>query len=242
MDYGLIVDLETTGLNAKTDKIIEIGIVLFALSGDGKPAIQTMYSALEDPGVPLSDEIIKLTGITDEMLVGQAICWDTVKAMFNKASIAIAHNAPFDRSFLKAHPVGASLDCHWACSAQHIDWASQGYKSRSLTYLAADHGFVNPFAHRALFDCATTFRLVADHLPELIEKSYQKVFLIQAFEAAFDVKDVLKRRGYRWNAGDRVWQRHVLEGELAAERQFLATDIYGGTATHSETLTNIFGE
>lgn len=236
MDYGLIVDLETTGLNPKTDVIIEIGIVLFALSGDGKPAIQTMYSALEDPGEPLSEEIIALTGITDEMLTGEAIDWDIVKGLFAKASIAIAHNAPFDRSFLDHHPVGQSLDIHWACSIQHIDWASKGYKSRSLTYLAADHGFVNPFAHRALFDCATTFRVVSDHLPELIEKSYQKVFLIQAFGAAFDVKDALKKRGYRWNAGDRVWQKNVLEGDLASEREFLATDIYSGTATHSETL------
>lgn len=238
MDYGLIVDLETTGLNPETDEIIEIGIVLFALSGEGKPAIQTMYSALQDPGAPLSAEIVKLTGITDEMLVGQAIDWDIVGGLFDKASLAIAHNAPFDRGFLNNHPVGKTLDIHWACSIQHIDWASKGFKSRSLTYLAADHGFVNPFAHRALFDCATTFRLVADHLPELIEKSYQKVFLVQAFGAAFDVKDALKRRGYRWNAGDRVWQKNVLEAELPGERDFLAADIYGGTATHSETLVN----
>lgn len=236
MDHGLIVDLETTGLNPKTDKIIEIGIILFAMMRNGEPAIQKMYGALEDPGEPLTPQITKLTGITDEMLTGQAIDWPYVRELFTTSSICIAHNAAFDRAFLINHPEFAGIDCHWACSQLHIDWAAKGYKTRALNYLAADHGFVNPFAHRALFDCATTFRLVTDHLAELSEKSYQKIFSVQAFGAPFDLKDVLKKRGYRWNPGDKVWQTTVFEGELGEERAFLAENIYGGTATHSESL------
>lgn len=239
MDYGLIVDLETTGLNPKTDKIIEIGIILFAVTENGKPAIQTMYSALEDPGEGLSPEIVGLTGITDEMLAGQTIDWTQVNALFAKASIAIAHNAPFDRGFLMQHPAFEARDTHWACSVQHIDWASKGFKSRSLTYLAADHGFVNPFAHRALFDCATTYRVASAHLAELIEKSYQKLFLIQAFGARFEVKDLLKKRGYRWNGGEKVWQKTVFEDQLKNERDYLSENIYGGPPAHSETLTTL---
>lgn len=234
MDYGLIVDVETTGLNAKTDSIIEIGTVLFAVSASGEPAIQSMYGGLEDPGGPLSPEIIALTGITDDILAGQSIDWQMVNSMFARASIVIAHNAAFDRGFITGHPKFTGQDCHWACSVQHIDWQAKGFKSRALNYLAADHGFVNPFAHRAVFDCATTFRLVAPHLGELIEKSYQKRYLIQAFDAPFETKELLKKRQYRWNAKEKVWQRQLLEGQLQGEREFLAAEVYGGTAIHSE--------
>lgn len=235
MDYGLVVDVETTGLSAQSDSIIEMGLLLFAVTESGAPAIQTLYGGVEDPGRPLSPEIVTLTGLTDETLAGQQIDWGMVNSLFSKASIIIAHNAAFDRSFIVRHPKFEVPDAHWACSVQHIDWHAKGFKTRALNYLAADHGFVNPFAHRALFDCATTFRLIADHLPELIAKSYQKRFLVQAFDAPFDSKDALKQRNYRWNAKDRVWQKPVLADDLSAEREFLGQNVYGGMATHSET-------
>lgn len=235
MDFGLIVDLETTGLDPEKDRIIEIGIIEFGLEGDQPPVVIRSYSGLEDPGQPLSPEITKITGLATAHVLGQKIDWDLVRDFFSRSEIVIAHNCDFDRSFLVRRKELTGLRPHWACSMRHINWKAHGFNTLSLNYLAADHGFVNPFAHRALFDSAATFRLITPYLPELIERSYQREFMIRAVQSPFDSKDALRARGYRWNAEERCWGRVVAEGDLEAERLFMATEVYKGRASHEET-------
>lgn len=236
MDFGLIVDVETTGLDAKKDQIIEIGICEFGWQTDKLPVILGLYGALEDPGRALPDEIVKLTGITDDALKGQAINWKTVHASFERASVIIAHNAEFDRSFLMRRPELMDLNKHWACSVKHIDWTAHGFGSKKLNYLAADHGFVNPFAHRALFDCATTFRIVAPHMSELIANSFEPEIRVVAWNSPFESKDSLRSRGYRWDAEQRVWHRTIQARRVEEERSYLTAEVYRGTPRHVEEL------
>ena len=51
--------------------------------------------------------------------------------------------------------------------------------------------------------------------------------IVRAIGAPFDAKDELKRRGYRWDGGDkghpRYWWREVSNQELAEEKAFLAS-------------------
>lgn len=234
MDFGLIVDLETTGLDAKADRIIEIGLVEFAVEGEEPPHLTRCYGALQEPDVPLSEEVQRITGLTPKVLAGHRIDWDIVRGFFDRASIAIAHNMEFDRGFLMSSGELAGKRIHWGCSMRHINWQRQSFKTTALNYLAADHGFVNPFAHRAVFDCATTFRLVAPHLRELIARSYEREYLIKAVHSPFESKDVLRQRGYRWDPTERCWSRVCSETTLSEEREFLAEQVYGGVARHLE--------
>jgi DNA polymerase-3 subunit epsilon len=236
MDFGLIVDVETTGLDPKTDKIIEIGLVEFAVGEGVDPTITGMYSGLEDPGGPIPPKVVEITGIGDRVVQGRAIDWALVKSYFDRASVVIAHKMSFDRAFLRRRPeLGGLEEVQWACSLKHIAWDRLGFKSRSLTYLAADHGFLNPFAHRALFDCATTFRLIAPRLNELLDAAAQREFRVLAKGSPFETKDKLRERGYRWDSETRVWWRDLLESYLPEERQWLAQEIYAGRKpTHEE--------
>ena len=238
MDIGVIVDLETTGLDPLKDQVVEVGLIEFAVSPDSAGGLRAGmtggYSALQDPGQPLPPEVAKLTGLSDDLLVGQSVDWTVVRKTLSRASIVIAHNAAFDRAFLERRPELDGIKPHWACSVKHINWRQHGFKTRALNYLAADHGFVNPFAHRALFDCATTFRLVAPYLEELIRRSYLGEYLVSATGAAFETKDILRINGYRWNPEARVWAKNLLEDELEEERKFLATEVYKGDTRHRE--------
>ena len=238
MDIGVIVDLETTGLDPLKDQVVEVGLIEFAVSPDSAGGLRAGmtggYSALQDPGRPLPPEVAKLTGLSDDLLVGQSVDWAVVRETLSRASVVIAHNAAFDRAFLERRPELDGIKPHWACSVKHINWRQHGFKTRALNYLAADHGFVNPFAHRALFDCATTFRLVAPYLEELIRRSYLGEYLVSATGAAFETKDILRINGYRWNPEARVWAKNLLEDELVEERKFLATEVYKGDTRHRE--------
>lgn len=236
MDYGLIVDLETTGLNCEVDRIIELGFCEFGWQQGQTPVLLRTYGGLEDPGVPLTAQIQQLTGLSDAVLTGQKIDWQFVRSVWERASVIIAHNAQFDRGFILKRPELKDVTKRWACSVRHIDWDAKGFGSRKLQYLAADHGFINPFAHRAVFDCATTFRLVGPHLSELVANSFEPEYKVLALASPFESKDLLKANGYRWDADMRVWHKTVLAVNIAAERQFLAEKIYGGATRHAEEV------
>lgn len=226
MDFGVIVDLETTGIDPEKDRIIEIAILEFGVVADKEPVISRCFSGVEDPGIEVSDEILKITGLTREIIAGQKIDWDYVRKMLSTAGVVIAHNMEFDRAFLQNSGHLEGMKLHWACSRRHIDWQKHNFRTTALNYLAADHGFVNPFAHRALFDCATTFRLITPYMQELIARSYEREYLVRAVYSPFESKDVLKKRGYNWNQDQRVWERRVPESGIADERAFLMAEVY----------------
>ncbi len=234
MDIGLIVDLETTGLEAGKDKIIEIGLLEFIVEEDFKPVVTRAYGALQDPGIPLTPEITRITGLTNAAVRGQTIDWDLVRGHFDRAALVIAHNADFDRSFLEKSGELRGHQSHWCCSMRHVDWQKHGFKTQALNYLAADQGFVNPFAHRALFDCATTFRVVSPYLQEMIDRSHMREYVVKAVNSPFESKDALKERGYRWEAKDRYWYKVVPEPQMPEERAFLSEQVYRGKPQHIE--------
>ena len=92
------LDLETTGLSLENDTITEIGAVLFR---DGKEVAN--FQRFVAVHRKLDPENIKLTGITDEMLVGapeiDAVLPELMEFIGNR--IVVAHNAKFDTGFIR---------------------------------------------------------------------------------------------------------------------------------------------
>lgn len=63
-------------------------------------------------------------------------------------------------------------------------------------------------------------------LRELIDRASTPAWMVSATGAIFDVKELLKGRGYRWMAESSVWSREVGEDELQVERAWLAENVY----------------
>ena len=224
MDKGIIIDLETSGLDYKKDSIIEIGIIEFVICDtDNSLHITNMYSSLQDPGFDISSSISEVTHIRNDFLKSESINWDVVSSFFKSASIVIAHNAEFDSKFLAKRPEIKDIPVHWGCSLNHINWHAHGFKTRALNYLAADMQFVNPFAHRALFDCATTFRVIQNYILELINTSYEQKNRITVSKSAYELSQSFKDRGYKWNKDEKSWFKEVFESTLNDEKTFLQT-------------------
>jgi DNA polymerase III subunit epsilon len=243
---GLIVDVETTGLDPTRDKIIELAILPFDFSSaGGLYAVHEGYAALEDPGMPVPETVTRLTGITDEDVGGQTLDDDMVAALAAEAALVIAHNAAFDRRFVERRfPV--FVDKPWGCSSEQVPWAEEGLRSRSLDYLLYRFGWFFD-GHRAMNDCRATLHLLSLDLPMsgrpalavLLQAARRRSWCLRAIESRIELKDRLKARGYRWSNGDdgkpRTWYREVDEADLAAEERFLVDEIYVGQPRYTKT-------
>jgi DNA polymerase III subunit epsilon len=235
---GVFADIETTGLDPGTDKIIELAMVRFEFLPDGRIfRILDEFSAFADPGFPLPEGIVHLTGITDAMVQGRSIDAAQVQAFLDSVALVIAHNAAFDRVFLEsAFPVFETKA--WACSMKEIPWAEEGCTSAKLEYLAWRQGFFFD-GHRALTDCLAGLHLLSmallvsgePTLKVLLDRARQREYRLWAQGSPFDAKEILKARGYRWSPGThhlpRAWYIDLPSEKVKEEIRFLQQQIYG---------------
>lgn len=98
IDTYVSLDLETTGLNPKLDKIIEIGMVKVC---DGE--ITAQMETFVNPGRALEQRIVELTGIEDKQLAdAPEIAEILPEALaFIGDDILLGHGVLFDYSFMK---------------------------------------------------------------------------------------------------------------------------------------------
>lgn len=229
---GVVVDVETTGVDPTRDKIIEFAARMFWATYDGEVvAVGPSRSWLEDPGEPLSPEIVRLTGLTDGELAFRSINDAEVAEMLVRADFIVAHNARFDRPLVERRfPTRAGLA--WCCSCQDIGWAAHGFEGRGLGWLLAQCGQFHE-GHRAAADVDATIALLRQVLPngrtalaEMLDVAERPGWIVSAVGAHFDVKEGLKARGYRWHAEASVWRREVGDAALADERAWLDENVY----------------
>jgi DNA polymerase-3 subunit epsilon len=236
---GLCLDTETTGLNHAEDKMIEVGIVAFEFDPATGEILRVVarYNGFEDPGCPLPTEITEITGITDEMVVGQAFDDDRISSLADMATLVVAHNAAFDRKFVEdRYPLFAKMP--WACSLFQIDWSRERIGSRTLEYLLYKCGGYSIKAHRALDDAEGVLGLLLGEFPvtrapifkELLTRSKETTSKIVAVGAPYGKKDELKQRGYRWsdgtNNGLKGWWTSIAQQQEEGELAYLAKEIY----------------
>ncbi len=239
MRQGLFVDTETTGLDPARDEIIELAMVPFTYGLDGQVyAMGEPFQQLREPSKPIPAEITAITGIDDAMVAGRRIDPDEVAHFAAPASLVVAHNAAFDRKFLERFCETFNTK-PWACSMSGIDWAAEGYEGTKLAYLAGSAGFFYE-RHRATHDCMAAIELLArvhprsgrTGLAQLLERARTPSFRIWAENSPFELKDILKARGYRWNGegsgSPRAWYIDVADEAREAEIAFLKAEIYGG--------------
>lgn len=234
---GILLDVETTGLNTSQDEIIKLAMVKFTyLPDDRIAAVTGMFSSFNEPSIPIPEEVVELTHITDEMVAGHRIDPDAVASFVSDAALTIAHNANFDRKFAERYwPLFERKP--WACSATEVEWCKHGFDGSRLGYLLAGVGLFHD-AHRATDDCRALLEILSSDIPKLnrsafailLERARRKTVRIWAEQSPFELKDTLKKRGYRWSDGSdgrpRSWYVDVDEASQTAEIEFLRTEIY----------------
>ena len=154
----IVLDIETTGLFYKTEKITEIGAVKVK---DGE--IIDTFETFVNPEIPIPQRIVELTGITDDM-VKDAETIDKVMPKFLEFIgnlKLVAHNADFDVGFLKynAENLGLEMNNDYIDSLALSRQLFPEFKKHKLGILAEKFGINVENAHRALDDVKTLFKV-----------------------------------------------------------------------------------
>ena len=229
------LDLETTGLNKDTCKIIEFAGKVTAIdkSNGELLGIVDEYESFNDPEESIEPEITRITGITDDIVAGHSIDWESVSRVLNQADIIVAHNASFDRAFMDRY-LPLSQDKVWVCSVSDINWPERGFGARGQEILCIWHGFYYE-SHRAMSDVDALIHLVTHEAEEsdnaaleLIANAAKSTYKIAALNSPFQTKDILKSRRYRWDPQNRYWWKNLVLDEIDTEKEWMADNIYNG--------------
>lgn len=190
------LDIETTGLNPKRDRIIEIGAVKVR---EGKEVQQ--FEKLINPARKLEEKIIQLTGITDEELEKAPYIEDVLPELldFMGNDVLLGHRILFDFSFIKRAAVNNNL----SFEKQGIDTLKIARKflpeleSRRLPFLCEYYG-IKYDAHRAGNDARAAaglyFKLM-DDFPD--EEAYKPASLIYKVKKESPITWKQKERLYK---------------------------------------------
>ncbi len=150
-----IIDVETTGLSSKAEKITEIAIIIH----DGEKIIDE-FSSLVNPEKPIPYKITMLTGINNNM-IGEAPKFSEIAKKIielTEGRIIVGHNVAFDYSFIKNEYAQLFYEFKrkTLCTVKLSRKLLPGYRSYSLGNLCKSLNIKNNSIHRAYGDAKAT--------------------------------------------------------------------------------------
>ncbi len=207
MRRALLLDTETTGLDPWVDRVIEVAVTLFDLEL-GCPLAS--YASL----IQASDNAAEsVNGIPPAALADAPhgiVVWRAVAEMAAQADVVAAHNAAFDRAFVRAAGIASVADMTWCCTMSDFDWGG----SRKLVEIALNRGVGVASIHRAAADVDIMARLFArvrergGDLPALFRRAARPKRRFVA-QVSFEMKYLAKEAGFSWSPERSEWHREM---------------------------------
>jgi len=186
--YGLILDVETTGLGPTKDEVIELALKLFSYRTDSGEIIDILEEdvflrePLSTTALSNYENAYRVHGIPFELVKGKSFYDVKIKSYFHRADAVFAHNASFDRSFLY-HMYPEVNDLMWYCTMRNVPWKNYGFPNGKLLTLLQAHNITNHQTHRALDDITYLMDLLKKtspkgnlYLQEVLEKGPMKKY------------------------------------------------------------------
>lgn len=221
----LILDTETTGVDPATDRMIELGAVLFdAVLGVPIEARSFLLPSDDNAAEPINR--IPAAAVREPWTIERQHVRPILEHLIRRGekvrgeTLLVAHSADFDRQWLEAPdaPLG-----RWICSYRDASWPRVPGETGSLSSiaLAYDVGIVR--AHRALEDCLTLAAVLArvheiEHgLEAWIARALEPKTEVIACVSYAD-REKAKSAGFRWDPERKLWVRPVRVSQLAEYR------------------------
>ena len=210
----LFLDTETTSLSPQDGRVIEVAVALFDL--ELGCAIESYASLIRADG----NAAESANGIPPAALVeaNHAIeVWRRVAEVAARADVLAAHNAEFDRSFVRAAGLTALAERVWVDTMSDFDWGG----ARKLVEIALNHGVGVASIHRAAADVDTMVRLFArvkergGDLPALFRRAARPKRRFVAM-VPYEMRRQAKDANFAWDGERRQWWRMMVPDDAEA--------------------------
>ncbi|MEE3467464.1 MAG: PolC-type DNA polymerase III, partial [Eubacterium sp.] len=190
-DSYVVFDLETTGFSPTRCRIIEIG----AVKVEGGEIVDR-FSEFVDPHMPIPPRIRDLTGITDDMVQGapdiNEILPDFMR--FCEGCILVAHNAPFDHSFIRAK--AADMGCETSYTVVDTVGIARilfpDMARATLDAVAKKMKISLEHHHRAVEDAEATAQIFVKMIPMLAKQGITDLHAL--YERTHHAPEITKRK------------------------------------------------
>lgn len=209
----LIVDTETTGLDAECDQCLELGAILFSIPHRQVLAQMSCLLPVDRNPAESINRIPAEVSRVDQPW-GEGLVW--FEKMMDHADYLVAHNAAFDRQWFGRGALPKATR-PWLCTLDDVRWPeARNLRARpSVIDLALAYGIPVWSAHRALTDCtylAEVFQR-CDDLELLIAHALEPRRLVRA-QVSYDQRHLAREAGFRWNEPVKgAWARRLSERE-----------------------------
>ena len=235
------LDLETTGRDIMVDQAIEVGAVLWD-TDKAKPlkifSEMVFYDEIWKGATSTKEDIERLIKVSYSELQQYGKhpldVYHGLKQIMSIPDIAavVAHNGnEFDKPLLLNNLK------RWGIEIPNLPWIdtmidipySPEIKARKLPYIAAEHGFLNPFAHRAIFDVLTMLKIVQFYDIEWILKVSKEPIVtlvantVHPREDGGHSNEVAKSRGFHYDVPNKRWIKVVRESQVQTEKNAIST-------------------
>jgi DNA polymerase III epsilon subunit-like protein len=225
------IDFEATDKIPETARITEIGAVLF--EADHTWTAQGEFSQfVYDPSYPpQSEEVIRVTGITDEMLKKDGArpqeALEKLLTFVGRAEYIMAYNVDYDRVLLEHESKRLGLPViskeKWVCALRDVPYP-EFYTCRKLAHLALDHGcFFDPKGlHRAVNDVKLMGQLLVEGgytIEQMLKYRDEPTYIARAM-VSYDERELAKAERFSWEKlGDqtfpKMWVKQVKASAVA---------------------------
>lgn len=228
---GINENLLENGVNLATDRVTEIGAVLWDV--ERNQPVKILSELIDEADhLPIDEDTCELTGIDDAMLADWGAKDEEIKlilkrliAMIDSAEAIVAHNGGnYDRPMIEAMAkrYGISFpDKTWIDTGRDVEFPRKIHM-RSMAALEHAHGFVNPFPHRAVTDVLSMLKIFSSYNYDRILALAQSpmVTIVASLKAPnwkdaeavaeFNrVKNKVAKARFRWNPSDKTWSKDI---------------------------------
>lgn len=228
---GMNENLIENGVNLETDRVIEVGAVLWDFSKN--TPLQIISELIdENDRLPISEEVRELTGIDDEMVNtwglkgAQTVSFlKNLQAFMNKADYIMAHNGenydiPMLDALFKRYELKMPKKI-WIDTVRDIEYPNRIHL-RNMASLEHAHGFINPFPHRAVTDVLSMLKIASQYsfermvqlaesprvkvIAKLNPPNWKKPDQVDEFNR---IKNRVSKARFKWNPKNKTWSKEI---------------------------------
>ena len=214
------IDVETSGLDFRTDKTIEVGAVLW--DTDRQAPVHFFNNFIKHENLELTAKTTKLTGIDNALVdrwgfeptnIASHIAW-----MLSQTNYALAFEADFDKGFIYRllHEQNYALPNLTWIDARYDPPFKDDKGKGNLTLVLAKHEILNYFPHRAFGDIISTCKMVSKYNWENTIRRANTPTLEILANVSYQEKDLAKDAGFFWHPERKQWLIKMKEEDYSA--------------------------